>query len=258
MRYLSAECFLPSEDYYSFERPLVSYGSADTQSLKPAANFQILFCPDRRPAAVLNKTTMSTDAELLRRFVEDRSETAFTELVHRYLSLVRGTALRCVGGDVHAADDITQQVFVSLARKASSLRGHATLADWLYVSTHHASAELDRREQSRKQREATAHSMQLSDSSGEPSEDAARLRPLLDDEGRSTPRSTIATLLWPAAGGDLAAFQNAIEFDDAARAAARAWFETLPPATRSLYATPEDLVASATIKNIPATTAQLS
>jgi RNA polymerase sigma factor (sigma-70 family) len=128
----------------------------------------------------LSKIIMSTDAELLHRFVADRSESAFTELVHRHLTLVHATALRRVGRDAHAADDVTQQVFVSLARKASSLRGHATLAGWLYVCTHHATAEWVRREQRRKQREATAHSMHLNDSSAE-SQDDTRLRPLLDD-----------------------------------------------------------------------------
>lgn len=77
-------------------------------------------------------------------------------------------------------------------------------------------------------------------------------------EGQSTPRSAISTLLWAAAGGDLAAVQKILKFDDAARIAARAWFETLPPATRSLYATPEDLVASVTMGRIPPTTAELS
>jgi len=124
---------------------------------------------------------MNTDAELLRRFVEDGSEAAFTELVQRHLALVRGTALRRVGGDAHAADDVTQQVFVALARKAPGLRGHATLAGWLYLSTHHATADWVRREQRRRRREAVAHSMQLNESPADPSADATRLRPLLDD-----------------------------------------------------------------------------
>lgn len=64
---------------------------------------------------------MNTDNELLRQFVEDHSEAAFTELVQRHLPLVRATALRRVGGDAHAADDVTQQVFVALARKAPGL-----------------------------------------------------------------------------------------------------------------------------------------
>ncbi len=78
------------------------------------------------------------------------------------------------------------------------------------------------------------------------------------NEGQSTPWSTVSTLLWAAAGGDLAAVENIFEFGDDARSKARAWFEALPPATRSLYATPEDLVASVTMGNIPPTAAQLA
>lgn len=124
---------------------------------------------------------MNTDAELLRRFVEEHADAAFAELVRRHLALVRTTALRRVGGDPHAADDVTQQIFVALARKASALRGHANLAGWLYLGTHHATADWVRREQRRKQREAAAHSMQLNESSPDHSAAAAPLRPWLDD-----------------------------------------------------------------------------
>jgi hypothetical protein len=78
------------------------------------------------------------------------------------------------------------------------------------------------------------------------------------NEGRATPRSTLSTLLWAAAGGDLAALQTVLEFDEATRLKAQGWLNSLPPATRSLYATPEDLVASVTIKNIAPTAAQLT
>lgn len=124
---------------------------------------------------------MMTDDQLLRRFVDEHSEAAFTELVQRHLSLVRATALRRVGGDAHAADDVTQQVFVALARKAAALRGHATLAGWLYTATHHATADWVRREQRRKQRETTASSMHSTEFPADNSADAERLRPLLDD-----------------------------------------------------------------------------
>jgi hypothetical protein len=77
-------------------------------------------------------------------------------------------------------------------------------------------------------------------------------------EGRSTPRSTVSTLLWAAAGGDLAEVQKILQFDTTAHNAARAWFDALPAATRSLYATPEDLVASVTMGRIPPTNAELS
>ena len=124
---------------------------------------------------------MKEDAILLSRFIDDHAEEAFTELVQRYLAMVYSTALRRVGGDVHLAQDVTQTVFISLARKASTLRNHASLAGWLYVSTHRATAEVVRREQRRKQHEASAHSMNLASMSDAPPVDPAALRPLLDD-----------------------------------------------------------------------------
>jgi len=78
------------------------------------------------------------------------------------------------------------------------------------------------------------------------------------NEGRATPRAAIATLLWAATGGDLVALRNTLQFDDTSRAMAHAWYESLPLGGRSLYATPEDLVAAATLASIPATEAQLS
>lgn len=124
---------------------------------------------------------MNEDPILLRRFVEDHAEAAFTELVQRHLTMVYATALRRVGGDAHLAQDVTQTVFISLARKASSLQSHASLAGWLYISTHRATAEVVRREQRRKQREASAYSMNLVNTSDDPPIDPASLRPLLDD-----------------------------------------------------------------------------
>jgi RNA polymerase sigma factor (sigma-70 family) len=124
---------------------------------------------------------MNPDAELLRRFVDQQANDAFTDLVHRHIGLVHAAALRRVGGDVHLAHDVTQAVFITLARKAPSLLHHATLAGWLYVCTQHAAAETVRGEQRRKHREAAAHSMQSADTSSAPAADPDRLRPLLDD-----------------------------------------------------------------------------
>ena len=124
---------------------------------------------------------LSPDAELLRRYVEDRSEDAFTELVHRHLGLVYATALRRVGHDAHLAEDVAQKVFADLARKAASLRGHATLTGWLYVSAHVASAAVVRGEQRRKSRESAAQTMQTLDSDSTPAPDWHHLRPVLDE-----------------------------------------------------------------------------
>jgi RNA polymerase sigma factor (sigma-70 family) len=124
---------------------------------------------------------MNEDSILLRRFVEDHAEEAFTELVQQYFPMVHATALRRVGGDAHLAQDVAQTVFIALARKASSLQGHVSLAGWLYIGTHRATAEIVRREQRRKQRETSAQFMNLASTSDDPPVDPTALRPLLDD-----------------------------------------------------------------------------
>ena len=62
---------------------------------------------------------MVEDAELLAGYAGQRSETAFAELVRRHINVVDATALRLAGGDAHLAQDITQTVFIELARQAA-------------------------------------------------------------------------------------------------------------------------------------------
>ena len=62
-----------------------------------------------------------SDAKLLCRYLRERSEGDFAELVGRHIDLVYSTALRQLGGDQELARDVAQSVFVDLARKAESL-----------------------------------------------------------------------------------------------------------------------------------------
>ncbi len=126
---------------------------------------------------------MNTDAELLRRYANDHSEAAFTELVQRHIGLVYSCALRGVGHDAHLAEDVTQKVFCDLARKASSLLTRPALSGWLYVGTHHAAAAVVRQERRRKVREEHAFIMEniLHPAASGPDPDWSRLRPLLDE-----------------------------------------------------------------------------
>ena len=124
---------------------------------------------------------MMDDAELLRRYVEDRAENAFTEIVHRHLGLVYSTALRRVGRDAQLAEDVAQKVFTDLARKAPSLRGRTTLGGWLYVSANVASAAIVRAEQRRKVRETEAQTMQTLLAPDASDANWNQLRPMLDE-----------------------------------------------------------------------------
>lgn len=102
---------------------------------------------------------MIEDTELLRRYAEEHSEAAFTELVKRRLGLVYAVALRQTGGDAHRAHDIAQTVFTRLARKASSLARQPVLAGWLYRSAQFAASDAMRTEWRRQVREQEAHTM---------------------------------------------------------------------------------------------------
>lgn len=123
---------------------------------------------------------MNDDAVLLRRYAEDGSEAAFTELVRRHVDLVYGAALRRTAGDVHRAADVAQQVFTSLARDAAKLSHHSVLGAWLHTATRNAALNLMMSERRRHARELQAHALAPADANGEASLDWDRLRPVLD------------------------------------------------------------------------------
>jgi RNA polymerase sigma factor (sigma-70 family) len=121
------------------------------------------------------------DAELLQRYAAERSEVAFAEIVRRHVDLVYSAALRQMRGDHHRAQEVTQMVFVSVARKAAALVRHPVLPAWLYRSTGLAALDLQRREARRKfhERESALEAMLTCETEAGPEWD--RIRPVLDD-----------------------------------------------------------------------------
>src|SRR5581483_7173983 len=100
-----------------------------------------------------------SDPELINQFIAGESEAAFRELVQRHLPLVAGTARR-ITGNAALAEEITQTVFILLARKARSLGDRTVLPGWLYRTTCFVAARALRSEQRRHRREQEAVSMQ--------------------------------------------------------------------------------------------------
>jgi RNA polymerase sigma factor (sigma-70 family) len=115
---------------------------------------------------------------LLKDFAENGSENAFRELAANYIDLVYSTALRKTGGHAHQAEDITQQVFADLARKARELPADVKLGGWLHRHCCFAVKMFQRTEMRRVANEREAMAM----NSLQPDEPAWReLAPLLDD-----------------------------------------------------------------------------
>lgn len=116
--------------------------------------------------------------QLLADYAKTGSETAFRELVTRYIDLVFSTALRLVDGDVHRAQDTAQMVFVDLARQAPRLSPDTILGGWLHRDTCFVAAKVMRTERRRQLRERQAAEMNaLNDNDA----GLGRLGPALDE-----------------------------------------------------------------------------
>ena len=118
------------------------------------------------------------DIALLKQFAENESEPAFAELVSRHVNLVYSTALRSAG-QPHAAQEISQAVFIILARKAKSLGARTILSGWLHQTTRLTAANYLRTEIRRQNREQEAF---MQSTLNEPESDAwVQIAPVLDD-----------------------------------------------------------------------------
>src|SRR5271154_1315391 len=120
---------------------------------------------------------MNDDMALVRDYVASQSERAFETLVERHVNLVYSAAVRQVR-DPHLAEEITQAVFIILARKANSLGSKTILPSWLHRTAGFAASDALKIQRRRAQREQEAY-MQSTLNESE-NEAWRQIAPLLD------------------------------------------------------------------------------
>ena len=104
------------------------------------------------------------DIELLRQYAAENSQEAFRTLVSRHVNMVYSVAMRQLNNS-HHAEEVTQAVFVILAKKAGSLRKGTVLSGWLYHTARLTSKNFLRGEIRRQQRDQEAYMQSLSNRS---------------------------------------------------------------------------------------------
>jgi len=118
------------------------------------------------------------DAALLQEYARTKSEPAFAALVERHIGLVYSAAWRQMR-DPQLAEDVTQAVFLVLARKAGQLSRHQGLSGWLLKATHYASTTQMRAAIRRSQREQEAYMQSILNEPDSPV--WKEIAPLLDE-----------------------------------------------------------------------------
>ena len=127
---------------------------------------------------------MTESSQLLQEYAIRGSETAFRELVGRYVDFVFSVAIRRVNGDTQLAEEIVQTVFTDLARQARQAKSPlakepCAVGGWLHKHTCFVASNFRRAEQRRQTRERIAVEMNSLEQTGEPA--WKQLAPVLDD-----------------------------------------------------------------------------
>jgi RNA polymerase sigma factor (sigma-70 family) len=133
-----------------------------------------------------------TDAELLERFRGQREETAFAILLQRHGPMVFALCRRVLH-DLHAAEDAFQATFLVLVRKADSIRGRDSLANWLYRVAQRVAQRARAQDAKRRTRERRPTDRQSAESLDETT--WRELRLVLDEEIGGLPEKYRAPLV---------------------------------------------------------------
>ncbi len=133
-------------------------------------------------------------AKWLKEYAVSGSDTAFANLFRAYGGMVYASALRRVS-DPQLAEDVTQETFAMLARKAGALSDHTSLAGWLFATTRwiaHDTMKVERRK-----REKVIKLHQETNQKGTPGTEVMDdTLPLLDEALDALKASDRDVILW--------------------------------------------------------------
>ena len=102
------------------------------------------------------------DRDLIER-VSGGDHRAFSELYRRYSASAFGLARRILG-DQTMAEEVLQEVFLSLWRRAGAFDpARGSLRSWLFAQIHHRSVDVVRREEAERRRSRTTIDLEASD-----------------------------------------------------------------------------------------------
>src|SRR5215510_3880416 len=123
---------------------------------------------------------MTVDShQLLAEYRATGSDEAFRELVGGYIDLVYSAAVRLVNNDTHLAEDVTQTVFLDLARLARTLSPNVMLGGWLHRHTCFVASKSLRAQRRRQLREQ--HAVEMNSMDQQTGTEFASVASLLDD-----------------------------------------------------------------------------
>jgi RNA polymerase sigma factor (sigma-70 family) len=94
----------------------------------------------------------------LRSYVQSGSSEAFAKIVEAHVDAVYSQCLRQLRNSA-LAEDITQMVFIALAKKAATIPDHIVLGGWLFKATRYCCQNVQRSEMRRRKREQKVASM---------------------------------------------------------------------------------------------------
>ena len=119
------------------------------------------------------------DLSLLKLFTQERDEAAFTKLVGRHLGMVYGVVYRRTGNR-ELAEELTQNVFTALARKADTISSGVNLPGWLHRAAVLESSQALRSEYRRQRKMKTLSEYTDGDATVNP-ESWCEVLPVLDE-----------------------------------------------------------------------------